>query len=69
MISSRASDIKPDNTSGLRTALCYERTRDQGTLGSIAIAIVEPLGGHLFMYLIGHAGEPPRGGSIPTNIT
>jgi hypothetical protein len=24
---------------------CYERTRDQGTLGSIAIAIVEPLGG------------------------
>jgi hypothetical protein len=25
--------------------LCYERTRDQGTLGSIAIAIVEPLGG------------------------
>jgi hypothetical protein len=33
---------------------CYERTRDQGTLGSIAIAIVEPLGGHLFMYLVGH---------------
>jgi hypothetical protein len=27
--------------------MCYERTRDQGTLGSIAIAIVEPLGGHL----------------------
>jgi hypothetical protein len=25
-------------------AFCYERTRDQGTLGSIAIAIVEPLG-------------------------
>jgi hypothetical protein len=57
-------------TSGhLVRALCYERTRDQGTLGSIAIAIVEPLGGHLFMYLIGHAGEPPRGGSTPTNIT
>jgi hypothetical protein len=49
--------------------ICYERTRDQGTLGSIAIAIVEPLGGHLFMYLIGHIGEPPRGGSAPTNIT
>jgi hypothetical protein len=48
---------------------CYERTRDQGTLGSIAIAIVEPLGGHLFIYLISHAGEPPRGGSAPTNIT
>jgi hypothetical protein len=31
---------------------CYERTRDQGTLGSIAIAIVEPLGGHLFMYIL-----------------
>jgi hypothetical protein len=25
--------------------LCYERIHDQGTLGSIAIAIVEPLGG------------------------
>jgi hypothetical protein len=30
--------------------MCYERTRDQGTLGSIAIAIVEPLGGHLFIH-------------------
>jgi hypothetical protein len=48
--------------------MCYERTRDQGTLGSIAIAIVEPLGGHLFMYFIGHAGKLPRGGSTPTNI-
>jgi hypothetical protein len=48
---------------------CYERTRDQGTLGSIAIAIIEPLGGHLFIYLISHAGEPPQGGSTPTNIT
>jgi hypothetical protein len=48
---------------------CYERTRDQGTLGSIAIAIVEPLGGYLFIYLIGHVGKPPRGGSAPTNIT
>jgi hypothetical protein len=38
-------------------ARCYERTRDQGTLGSIAIAIVEPLGGHLFMYLIGYVGS------------
>jgi hypothetical protein len=52
-----------------RVAWCYERTRDQGTLGSIAIAIVEPLGGHLFIYLIGHVGEPPRGGSAPTDIT
>jgi hypothetical protein len=49
-------------------ATCYERTRDQGTLGSIAIAIIEPLGGHLFMYLIGYVGKPPRGGSAPTNI-
>jgi hypothetical protein len=48
---------------------CYERTRDQGTLGSIAIAIVEPLGGYFFMYLIGHIGELPRGGSTLTNIT
>jgi hypothetical protein len=31
---------------------CYERTRDQGTLGSIAIAIVEPLGGHLLCILL-----------------
>jgi hypothetical protein len=54
---------------GAGEALCYERTRDQGTLGSIAIAIVEPLGGHLFMYLIGHIREPPRGGSALTNIT
>jgi hypothetical protein len=30
---------------------CYERTRDQGTLGSIAVAIVEPLGGH-FLYIL-----------------
>jgi hypothetical protein len=45
--------------------ICYERTRDQGTLGSIAIAIVEPLGGHLFVYLIGHVGKPPRGGNAP----
>jgi hypothetical protein len=56
-------------TTKSNTIECYERTRDQGTLGSIAIAIVEPLGGHLFMYLIGHVGKPPRGGSAPTNIT
>jgi hypothetical protein len=37
---------------------CYERTRDQGTLGSIAIAIVEPLGGHLFKAsLVGSARD------------
>jgi hypothetical protein len=49
--------------------ICYERTRDQGTLGSIAIAIVEPLGGHFFIYLISHVGELPRGRSTLTNIT
>jgi hypothetical protein len=32
--------------------MCYERTRDQGTLGSIAVAIVEPLGGHLLYILL-----------------
>jgi hypothetical protein len=41
-----ASDptISPTGASFL-PQYCYERTRDQGTLGSIAIAIVEPLGG------------------------
>jgi hypothetical protein len=40
--------------------LCYERTRDQGTLGSIAIAIVEPLGGHLLCISYWSRKKPPR---------
>jgi hypothetical protein len=38
--------------------MCYERTRDQGTLGSITIpVIVEPLGRHfLYTYRLGHVG-------------
>jgi hypothetical protein len=54
---------------GKNTLMCYERTRDQGTLGSIAIAIVEPLGGHLLCISCWSRKEPPRGGSAPTGIT
>jgi hypothetical protein len=33
-------------------ASCYERTRDQGTLGSVAaLAIIEPLGRTFLMYI------------------
>jgi hypothetical protein len=50
------------------TAFCYERARDQGTLGSIAIAIVEPLGGRgeqslgrrLASHARGHLGSVSR---------
>jgi hypothetical protein len=52
--------------------MCYERARDQGTLGSIAIAIVEPLGGgegqrfgrHLANHARGHLGSVSRDGAL-----